>query len=94
MLWSFDIYIGDSADYRDNQLCPGGPFLPDGDALDNSSLGQELWCNLEGSYISLIRDYSDYADIEYISICDFAIFGDPIYFVEQREEMVTINQSK
>ena len=33
MLWSFSIYIGDSIDYRQNTICPNGPFLPDGDAL-------------------------------------------------------------
>ena len=33
-----------------------------------------------GNYVSLIRDYSDFPDMESISICDMPIFGDPLTF--------------
>ena len=95
LLWGFSIYIGDSVDYLENNLCPGSPFLPDGDVLDRLSIGMEIWCNLEGSYITLVRDFKDYQDIESISICDFAIFGEPapLYiYKEQRTESARVKQ--
>ena len=30
-----------------------------------------------GTYVSLVRDFSRFPDMESISICDFPIFGDP-----------------
>ena len=49
---------------------------------------------MEGTHISLVRDYSDYADIEYVSICDFVIFGDPApLHVEQREVSVKVDET-
>ena len=50
--------------------------MTNGDALDDTDLGFETWCNRAGEYVSLVRDFSDYSDMEYLSICDFAIFGE------------------
>ena len=40
-----------------------------------SDIGKELWCNRIGEYVSLVRDFGDYPDMQSISICDFPIFG-------------------
>ena len=74
LLWNFSIYIGDSTDYQSNELCPGSPFLPDKNNLSNSDKALEVWCNLEGKYVSIIRDYSSFFTPG-VTICDLAIFG-------------------
>lgn len=88
MLWGFSIYIGDYPNYKHNALCPGSPFLPDGDTLSHSDIGLEIWCNLEGQYISVVRDYSDHSTMVSITLCDLAIFGEPEVWTETREVSV------
>ena len=78
LLWNFRIYVGESIDYTQNAECENSPYLTDGDSVDGSNVGTEIWCNRQGEYVSLVRDFNDYSDMEYISICDFAIFGDNI----------------
>ena len=53
------VYIGDSTDWRENELCPGGPYMTteaDSDSwyFDERarqivwSFGAEIWCNKSG----------------------------------------------
>ena len=63
---NFQVYISNSPDYAENAACPGGPFMK----VDESSsynndhhswdrmwnYGSEIWCNLEGQYVSLVAD--------------------------------------
>ena len=76
MLWNYRIFVGESPDYQNNAECEGSPYLADGSAINNSSKGLEIWCNRSGEYVSLVRDYTDFPNMQSISICDFPIFGD------------------
>ena len=39
--------------------------------------GIEVWCNLPGKYVTIVRDYSSQAGHNYkVTLCDVAIFGD------------------
>ena len=67
-LQNFQVHIGDSHDYTKNTACPGGPFLKTDDSKNYNadsaswdkvwSYGKEMWCDLEGQYVSLVADLS------------------------------------
>ena len=63
-----NVYVGNSPDWHENTLCPGGPFL-DPDLKDyydlkaeisgwpmSEAYGFEAWCNLEGRYVFWVAD--------------------------------------
>ena len=63
----FNLYVGFDPDYRNNALCPGGPFAKKDDYFrtfiqnnastgTNYSNGGEAWCNLEGMYVSYVKE--------------------------------------
>ena len=68
-----EIYIGNDPDYTMNQKCAGGPFMVVGDtnwyttgSTGNNSgnewnYGLEVWCNLEGQYVTIVSDMSQYS---------------------------------
>lgn len=88
----FEIYIGDNADYTLNTLCPGGPFMKDQFSTTNSGYYQydptvasgswrylsETWCNLQGRYTHIVKDYStifaNYGFYE-ASLCSVGVMG-------------------
>ena len=74
-LWKFRIIVGDDPDWRKNYDCSDTPYLEDETALSQSNHAMEIWCNISGQYVSLIRSYQDYPDIVSVTICDFAIMG-------------------
>ena len=56
-----EFYIGDSATFSDNALCPGGPFMvkDSSNYIDGEwTAGKEVWCNLQGQYTHMIADLS------------------------------------
>ena len=60
----FQIYIGNDPDWQNNTECPGGPFMDYGDGSLSEwggvwPYGAEVWCNLTGQFVSIVRDYSD-----------------------------------
>ena len=60
----FQIYIGNDPDWQNNAECPGGPFMDYGDGSLSEwggvwPYGAEVWCNLTGQFVSIVRDYSD-----------------------------------
>ena len=67
-LSDIEIYIGNSQNYQDNALCPDGPHLSDG-------YGDEIWCNLAGQYVSIVKDVSGMSDYD-ITICELDIMGE------------------
>ena len=84
------IAIGDDADYTKNTNCAGGPFGDKSQTNccvdDNISnfgsttplwkYGGEHWCNLQGRYVTLYRDFSDWSGAAFdLTICNFNIYG-------------------
>ena len=64
--FSYEIYIGDNANYQDNPKCAGGPFM-NGQDHDSYTVygstwqykyGHEAWCNMEGRYVHIVADTS------------------------------------
>ena len=67
---NYEVYIGNNADYRKNQKCAGGPHMittdtnnyveksPTPAAYPQWKYGKELWCNLEGQYMTIVADLS------------------------------------
>ena len=53
-LTGFKIYVGSSTSYEENEECPGGPYSTE----RTDGHGVEVWCNLPGQYVSIVRDYS------------------------------------
>ena len=78
LLWGYQIFVGESPNYQYNAECEGSPYITDGDTVGDSDKGKEIWCNRAGEYVSLVRDFADFPDMQSISICDLPIFGDPI----------------
>ena len=55
----FEVHIGNDPDYNSNAKCAGGPFLECNDCVTSHNSwagGFEAECNLEGEYVSLVRD--------------------------------------
>ena len=81
------IYIGDDPDYTKNPQCPGGPFMQTNDPKFFSTItlssiseqfwnyGAEIWCNLEGQYISIVADLTDLSGVYEMSICNLGVMG-------------------
>ena len=88
-LSEFYLYVGFDSDYTQNTQCPGGPFAFPRDSNYGTYNGngkhtgtdwingEEVWCNLPGSYVSFVRE----ADAEPITsgeivICTFGVISD------------------
>lgn len=77
----FRVFVGsDPENYEMNQECPGGPFLQYSDypsVLTSWPYGAEIWCNLPGKYVTIVRDYSAEAELAYeLTLCNVSIFGE------------------
>ena len=71
------IYIGDSATYSENSLCPGGPFMVNDSSNYISGLwtaGKEVWCNLKGQYTHIVANHSS-KSYKSGTICALGILG-------------------
>ena len=64
---NYEVYIGNNEDYKKNNKCAGGPHMVTTDpnnyiAADPTvpypqwKYGKELWCNLEGQYMTIVAD--------------------------------------
>ena len=84
---NYEVYIGNNEDYRKNQKCAGGPHMmtTDPNSYVEASparthpmwkYGKELWCNLEGQYMTIVADLSHRTGTVYEqSICSLGIMG-------------------
>ena len=51
--------------------------MTDNIPTNDRQAGHEAWCNRQGKYVTITRDFSDMADDYYlILLCDIAIFGE------------------
>ena len=58
-----------------NSECPGSPFQST-QPTGNDAVGLEIWCNLDGNFVSIVRDFSSQVGTTYeVTLCDVAIFG-------------------
>ena len=74
-LWNFRIFVGTNSDYNFNSECPGSPFQST-QPTGNDAVGLEIWCNLDGDFVSIVRDFSSQVGTTYeVTLCDVAIFG-------------------
>ena len=73
----YHIYIGDSADYTQNTPCAGNPQMTSSSGFIGASWrhGQEAWCNLEGRYTHIVREYASTLYASSLSICSFGVMG-------------------
>ena len=81
-LSEFYIYIGQSPNFKNNALCPGGPFAypttreygtyDDGSNWVN---GVEAMCGLKGSYVSFVRYSNAVPELEEVVICAFGVIA-------------------
>ena len=76
MFQNYDLYIGDSSDYKLNTKCDGGPFQDFNNPKESqvneysgsdviSSVwpyGKEDWCNLEGRYLHIVANLNHLMD--------------------------------
>lgn len=69
---NFEIYVGDDPSYTKNTKCAGGPFLTDSDWVD---FGEEIWCNKQGRYTTLVANYQSEPIPYSMGICSVGIFG-------------------
>ena len=67
---NFEIYVGDDPSYAKNTKCAGGPFLAG--AID---WGEEIWCNRQGRYTTLVANYQSESAPYSMGICSVGIFG-------------------
>ena len=73
--------MGSSTSYLENEECPGGPYSTE----STDGYGIEVWCNIPGQYVSIVRDYSAETTFESLTICEMAIFGEEIsWTIEER----------
>lgn len=81
----YRIYIGaDGTTYTNNAECNGGAFLDPADLSNLDSqygfffkLGKEIWCNLEGRYVTVVADLTSLSSINYneLALCSFGLMG-------------------
>ena len=88
----FQLYVGYDSDYQNNTPCPGGPFAVVGDPLTSAYgtysagfvyrgtdwiNGVETWCNLDGVYVSFVREATAQPPLDEIILCNFGVIGTP-----------------
>ena len=90
-LQNFHIYIGNNLDYEKNATCAGGPFMIVGDkenwyrkgeysgpkeSGDMWNYGAEVWCNLEGQFVTIVFDLTHLSGQPYtMTICSLGLMG-------------------
>ena len=87
-LQNFEIYVGNSEDYSWNKACPGGPYQKVDDTSSSYlydsdknhylwNFGKEVWCNLEGQFVTILADLSALANEDWytMSICSLGVMG-------------------
>ena len=75
----FELYVGYSTDYTENSKCKDGPYLVDGydpNLTYEWPAGVEVWCDLIGDYVSLVRDPSGIDLIPHVYIGSLGIIAD------------------
>ena len=82
------MYVGYDSNYQSNTPCPGGPFAYPitSDYGQFSSHGKgtewvngaEAWCNLEGKYVSFVREATAQPVLDEIILCSFGVITDPV----------------
>ena len=82
----YEIFVGWSPDYKQNQSCTGGPYetwpWSPGDKRHNNLYpgGDELFCGLPGQYVTFLRHYDAIrvvTDLQEIThICVFGVISD------------------
>jgi hypothetical protein len=76
----WEVYIGDSDTWSNNEKCSGGPFLAgtyddyfdSWATIDVPGFGFEVWCNMEGRYTFFVASG---VPSESVSICSIAVTG-------------------
>ena len=95
-LSEFYLYVGYDSDYSQNTPCPGGPYAYPIDSTFGTytgwfSLGsdwpngKEAWCNLEGRFVSFVREPDAEEPLDELRICTFGIIADPSVEVNEPE---------
>ena len=82
----FHLFVGKDPDYQNNAPCLGGPFAYPITADYETSLsvvnhnsnwinGAEAKCNLEGTYVSFVREATAQPPLDDIILCNFGVIA-------------------
>ena len=98
-LSEFYLYVGYNSDYSTNSPCPGGPYAYPIDwrfgtyYFNDSHFGSEWpngtesFCNLEGNFVTFVREANAEEPLNEIRICTLGIIADPLVEVNENSEV-------